>query len=208
MAGRMAGRQVNPVVKNVLELGPALGFFAVYTWLKDRTFTLGGTDYSGFIVVTAGFVPVLLASILALWWLSGKVSRMQVLTAVLVIVFGGLTVWFNDERFFKMKTTIVYGLFAAILGTGLLIGRSWLEYVIGELIPMQRQGWMILTRRVTAAFAALAVGNEVVWRTMSTETWVAVETFGFPILLFLFLWLQIIGLQKYMIEDSAEGPKG
>jgi intracellular septation protein len=208
MAGRMAGRQVNPVVKNVLELGPALGFFAVYTWLKDETFTLSGTDYSGFIVVTAGFVPVLLASILALWWLSGKVSRMQVLTAVLVIVFGGLTVWFNDERFFKIKTTIVYGLFAAILGTGLLIGRSWLEYVIGELIPMQRQGWMILTRRVTAAFAALAVGNEVVWRTMSTETWVAVETFGFPILLFLFLWLQIIGLQKYMIEDSAEGPKG
>lgn len=208
MAGRMAGRQVNPVVKNVLELGPALGFFAVYTWLKDETFTLGGTDYSGFIVVTAGFVPVLLASILALWWLSGKVSRMQVLTAVLVIVFGGLTVWFNDERFFKMKTTIVYGLFAAILGTGLLIGRSWLEYVIGELIPMQREGWMILTRRVTAAFAALAVGNEIVWRTMSTETWVAVETFGFPILLFLFLWLQIIGLQKYMIEDSAEGPKG
>jgi intracellular septation protein len=208
MAGRMAGRQVNPVVKNVLELGPALGFFAVYTWLKDETFTLSGTDYSGFIVVTAGFVPVLLASILALWWLSGKVSRMQVLTAVLVIVFGGLTVWFNDERFFKMKTTIVYGLFAAILGTGLLIGRSWLEYVIGELIPMQRQGWTILTRRVTAAFAALAVGNEIVWRTMSTETWVAVETFGFPILLFLFLWLQIIGLQKYMIEDSAEGPKG
>ncbi|MCU0909038.1 MAG: septation protein IspZ, partial [Rhodobacteraceae bacterium] len=85
----MAARQVNPVVKNVLELGPALGFFAVYTWLKDETFTLGGTDYSGFIVVTAGFVPVLLASILALWWLSGKVSRMQVLTAVLVIVFGG-----------------------------------------------------------------------------------------------------------------------
>ncbi|MCU0908057.1 MAG: septation protein IspZ, partial [Rhodobacteraceae bacterium] len=152
--------------------------------------------------------PVLLASILALWWLSGKVSRMQVLTAVLVIVFGGLTVWFNDERFFKMKTTIVYGLFAAILGTGLMIGRSWLEYVIGELIPMQRQGWMILTRRVTAAFAALAVSNEIVWRTMSTETWVAVETFGFPIVLFLFLWLQIIGLQKYMIEDGKAERKG
>ena len=208
MGGRMAARQVNPVVKNVLELGPALGFFAVYTWLKDETFTFGGTDYSGFIVVTAGFVPVLLASILALWWLSGKVSRMQVLTAVLVIVFGGLTVWFNDERFFKMKTTIVYGLFAAILATGLLVGRSWLEYVIGELIPMQREGWMILTRRVTAAFAALAIGNEVVWRTMSTETWVAVETFGFPIALFLFLWLQIIGLQKYMTDDGTEGRKG
>jgi intracellular septation protein len=204
----MSVQQVNPWVKNILELGPALGFFAVYTWLKDETFTVGGTDYSGFIVVTAGFVPVLLASIAVLWWLSGKVSRMQVLTAVLVIVFGGLTVWFNDERFFKIKTTIVYGLFAALLATGLMIKRSWLEYVIGELIPMRREGWMILTRRLTAAFTALAIGNEVVWRTMSTEAWVAIETFGFPIALFLFLWLQIMALQKYVIEDGAEGKKG
>ncbi len=204
----MTARPVNPVVKNVLELGPALGFFAVYTWLKDETFTLGGTDYSGFIVVTAGFVPVLLVSIAALWGLSGKVSRMQVLTAVLVIVFGGLTVWFNDERFFKLKTTIVYGLFAAILGTGLLVGRSWLEYVIGELIPMRREGWMILTRRLTAAFTVLAVGNEVVWRTQSTETWVAIETFGFPIALFLFLWLQIAALQKHIIDHGSRGRKG
>lgn len=200
----MQPKAINPALKFALEFGPALAFFAAYMWLKDQTFSLGGTDYSGFIVVTAAFVPLLLASIYALWKLSGRVSRMQVVTAVLVIVFGGLTVWFNDEQFFKMKTTIVYGLFAAILFTGLVLRRSWLEYVMGEILPMRHEGWMILTRRLASAFSFLAIGNEFVWRTMSTETWVKVETFGFPLVLFLFLWSQIMALQTYVIEDGEE----
>jgi intracellular septation protein len=207
----MAEKTVNPWVKMALELGPALAFFAAYTRLKDETFTIAGTDYSGFIVVTAGFVPLLLLSIFVLWRLSGRVSRMQVLTAVLVIVFGGMTVWFNDERFFKMKTTIVYGLFAGLLGLGLALRRSWLEYVIGELMPMRHEGWMILTRRLALAFAVLAVANEVVWRTMSTDAWVTIETFVFPALLFVFLWAQIVALQKYAIGTGAgpdAGPGG
>jgi intracellular septation protein len=130
---------------------------------------------------------------------------MQVVTAILVVIFGGLTVWFNDEQFFKMKTTIVYGIFAVVLFAGLLMGRSWLEYVMGELLPMRREGWMILTRRLATAFSFLAIGNEIVWRTMSTETWVKIETFGFPMALFLFLWSQIVMLQPYVIEDEAEG---
>lgn len=201
----MTDNAIHPGTKAALEFGPALLFFAAYTALKDRVFTIGGVDYSGFIVVTAGFVPVLLASIWALWRLTGKVSRMQVMTAILVVVFGGLTVWFNDERFFKMKTSIVYGLFAAILFLGLFLKKSWLEYVMGELLPMRHEGWMILTRRLATAFAFLAMGNEIVWRTMSTDTWVKIETFGFPIILFLFLWAQIVDLQGYMIED--EKPK-
>lgn len=201
----MTARPINPTLKAALEFGPALAFFAAYLWLKDRTFAVGGTEYSGFIAVTAGFVPLLLASIYALWRLSGRVSRMQVVTAVLVVFFGGLTVWFNDEMFFKMKTTIVYGLFAVILYAGLLMGRSWLEYVMGELLPMRSEGWMILTRRLAMAFSFLAVANEIVWRTMSEQTWVTVETFGFPLALFLFLWAQIVMLQPYLIED--EGPK-
>ena len=200
----MAGRTISPWLKMGLELGPALAFFVAYTRLKDEVYRIGGVDYSGFIVVTAAFVPVLLLSIAVLWRLTGRVSRMQVMTAILVIVFGGLTVWFNDERFFKMKTTIVYGLFALILGTGLLLRRSWLEYVMGEMMPMRHEGWMILTRRLTLAFTLLAVGNELVWRTMSTDTWVKIETFGFPLALFLFLWAQIMSLQKHMIEEPAE----
>jgi len=200
----MQERPINPALKQVLELGPPLLFFAAYLWIRDETFVVGGTEYDGFIVAAAAFVPVLLVSIAVLWWLTGRISRMQVFTAVLVVVFGGLTVWFNDERFFKMKTTIVYGIFAAILGIGLLQGRSYLAWVMSEFLPMQHEGWMILTRRLSVCFAGLAVANEVVWRTMSTDAWVKIETFGFPLVLFLFLWAQIYALQKYVIDTGGK----
>ena len=199
----MAERRINPVVKQVLDLGPPILFFVAYLWMRDETFTVGGTDYDGFIVAAAVFVPILMASTAALWALTGKVSRMQVVTLVLVILFGGLTVWFNDERFFKMKTTIAYGTMAGLLAIGLLRGQSWLEWVLADMLPMEQEGWMILTRRLTAAFAVLAVANEVVWRTMSTDTWVKIETFGFPAVLFLFLWAQIVALQPYLKEPDA-----
>ncbi len=198
----MAEKRINPVLKQVLELGPPLLFFAVYLWVRDETFAIRGVEYDGFIVAAAGFVPILLASIAALWMLSGRISRMQVFTAVLVVIFGGLTVWFNDEKFFKMKTTIVYGIFAGILGLGLAQGRSYLAWVMSEFLPMKDEGWMILTRRLTACFTGLAVGNEIVWRTLSTDTWVKIETFGFPLVLFLFLWAQIFALQKYVIDSE------
>ena len=195
-------KTVNPLVKQVLELGPPILFFVAYLRMRDETYTLGGTDYSGFIVAAGVFVPILLASMAILWHLTGKLSRMQVFTIVMVVLFGGLTVWFNDERFFKMKTTLVYGMFAVILGIGLLQGRSYLAWVMSEFLPMKDEGWMKLTRRLTWFFAALAVANEVVWRTMSTDAWVKIETFGFPILMFLFLWGQIMTLQRYLIEPE------
>ncbi len=158
------------------------------------------------IVATVSFVPLLLVARGILWALTGKLSRIQVFTAVVVIFFGGLTAWFNDERFFKMKTSIVYGVFAGLLGFGLLQGRSYLQWVMGELLPMERAGWMILTRRLTAMFLVLAIANEVIWRTQSTDLWVKLETFAFPAVLFVFLWVQILSLQKYLID--VETPKG
>ena len=201
----MAERTINPILKQALELGPPLLFFVAYLRVRDETYVLGGTEYSGFIVAAAAFVPILLASIGLLWWLTGRISRMQVFTAILVIVFGGLTVWFNDERFFKMKTTIVYAIFAGLLGIGLLRGQSWLALLMAEYVPMRQEGWMILTRRLAAVFAAMAVANEIVWRSMSTDVWVRFETFGLPIALMAFLWWQIMRLQPYMIEEGGEG---
>ncbi|MEO1796575.1 MAG: septation protein IspZ, partial [Pseudomonadota bacterium] len=101
------------------------------------------------------------------------------------------------------KTTLVYGFFAVILGIGHLRGKSFLAYVMAEMMPMEDEGWMILTRRLTLAFAGLAVANEVIWRTMSTDTWVKIETFGFPIALFVFLWWQIMALQRFVIEEDS-----
>ncbi|MCG3267318.1 inner membrane-spanning protein YciB [Yoonia sp. I 8.24] len=200
----MAEKQINPILKQVLELGPTLAFFLIYVKIKDETYLFGGTEYSGFIVAALVFIPILLVAMALLWHQTGKLSRMQVFTAFMVIFFGGLTAYFNDERFFKMKTTIVYGFMAGILGVGLLRGQSYLQYVMEEFLPMEREGWMIFTKRVTGMFIALAVANEVIWRTQSTDLWVKLETFAFPVALFLFIWVQIIGLQKYLIVEPED----
>lgn len=200
----MTAKPINPILKQVLELGPTLVFFLIYLRIKDDTFTIAGTDYSGFIMSAVVFIPILLAAMGALWLLTGKLSRMQVFTAFMVIFFGGLTAWFNDEAFFKMKTTIVYGLFSILLGIGLLRGQSWLEFILGEFLPMEREGWMILTRRLLVFFGLLAAANEVIWRTQSEELWVTLETFAFPVVLFAFLWSQIVMLQKYLIEEPRK----
>ncbi|WP_295317236.1 inner membrane-spanning protein YciB [Roseobacter sp.] len=196
-------KPINPIVKQVLELGPTIAFFLIYLWIRDDVFTFGGTEYTGFIVAAIVFVPILLVAMAILWKLTGELSRMQVFTAVMVIFFGGLTAWFNDERFFKMKTTIVYGLFAVLLGIGLMRGQSWLAYVMNDMMPMREEGWMILTRRLCAAFAVMAVANEIIWRTMSTDAWVKIETFAFPVALMAFLMWQFMALQPYLISDET-----
>lgn len=200
----MAEHKINPVLKQVLELGPTLIFFLVYMRIKDESFQFGDVTYSGFIVAALILVPLLLVSIAALWWLTGTLSRMQIFVAMMVVFFGGLTAWFNDESFFKMKTTIVYGSFALILGAGLGRGKSLLQWVMSEALPMKPEGWMILTRRLALMFAALAIANEVIWRTQSTELWVKLETFAMPAVLFLFLMLQFAMLSRYMIESDDD----
>jgi intracellular septation protein len=200
----MAERKINPILKQVLELGPTLVFFLIYMRIKDSTYTLGGTTYSGFIVAALILVPLLLVSIAVLWWLTGALSRMQIFVAVMVIFFGGLTAWFNDATFFKMKTTFVYGTFATILGAGLLRGKSLLQWVMAEALHMKPEGWMILTRRLAVMFAALAIANEIIWRTQTEETWVLLETFAMPAALFLFLMANFMLLQRFLIEPPED----
>lgn len=193
----MAGRPIHPGLKLALELGPVLAFFVAYVWLRDRSFTIGGTEYEAFILITAGFIPLMIAATLVLWRLTGHLSRMQIATLVLVVVFGGLTVWLNDDRFFKMKPTIIYALFAVTLGIGLLRGQSWLQYVMEGMMPLRAEGWMLLTKRLALFFAALAVSNEVVWRTMSTDAWVNFKTFVLPLALFGFFMTQGKLFERY-----------
>lgn len=195
-------KQTPQWVKSALELGPVIGFFVAYLYFKDEVFTFGGTEYDGFIIVTAGFIPVILASMGILWWLTGHISRMQIVTAVLVVVFGGLTVWLNDDRFIKMKPTMVYLLLGGILAIGLLRGQSYLRVVMGELLPMEQEGWMILTRRMTAFFFLLAASNELVWRTQSTEFWVYFETFVLTGAMFVFFISQAGVIQKYSTVEE------
>ncbi len=201
-------KPISPALKLALELGPVLLFFVAYGRLKEQTFTLLGRDYQGFIVATALFIPVMLAATLILWRLTGRLSRMQAMTAVLVVVFGGLGIWFNDDAFFKMKPTILYLLFAGLLGLGLLRGQSWLQLVMDEALPMQSRGWMILTRRMALFFLALAIANEAVWRLMSTDAWVTFKTFGLPAALFLFFMAQMRLFSRYGSEQLRDREGG
>jgi len=183
-------KQISPLLKMALELGPVIIFFIAYVRLKDEVFTIAGTDYAGFIIVTAGFIPLMIASTGVLWWLTGHLSKMQVMTVVLVVVFGGLSVWLNDPRFIKMKPTILYLMFAGILGFGLMRGTSYLRALMDGVMPLTHTGWMILTRRLTAFFFGLAVANELVWRLMSEQAWVNFKTFGLTAAIFVFFMTQ------------------
>ena len=195
-------REIHPLVKSALDFGPVLLFFVAYMYFKDDVFTIGGTEYSGFIIITAAFVPLLIASTATLWLLTGKLSRMQVVTVILVTVFGGLSVWLNDERFFKMKPTVIYLLFGAILAVGLARGQSYLKFLMEEMMPLQEAGWMILTKRLMLCFFGLALANEVIWRFASTETWVYFKTFGLTAAVFIFFMAQSKVFQIYALEKD------
>ncbi|MBL4769116.1 MAG: septation protein IspZ [Rhodobacteraceae bacterium] len=198
----MTEKTINPMLKMALELGPVIVFFVVYLKIKDRTFNIGGVDYQGFIVATAGFIPLLIITTGIVWWLTGKIARMQIAVLVLVIVFGGLSIYFNDPQFFKMKPTILYLLFGCTLGFGLLRRKSYLKYVMEEVLPMADAGWMILTKRVTVLFFTLAIANEVIWRNMSEENWVYFKTFGLTAAVFIFFMSQSSLFQKYSLGDQ------
>ena len=147
-------RKINPLVKTALELGPVLLFFIGFTMTKGQTYLIGGSEYSGFLVMTAALIVMIMITSGIYWALTGTLSRMQILTLVLVVVLGGISVWLKDERFLKMKPTLVYVAFGTILGIGLLRGQSYLSLVMDQALPLQREGWMILTRRLTAFFFA------------------------------------------------------
>lgn len=197
-------RKINPRLKAALEFGPPLLFFAAFMLLRDRTLSIAGTQYSGFIVATLIFIPVLVLSTLALWRLTGKLAPMQIATLVLVVVFGGLTVWLNDPRFFKMKPTIIYLIFAGLLGFSLLRGRNWLELVMSEALPMRPEGWRILTLRMVLLFLGLAAANEIVWRTMSETTWVNFKTFGLTAIMVVFFVANSKLFERYALPRDGE----
>jgi intracellular septation protein len=118
----MAAKPLNPALKAWLEFGPIIGFFATYLILRNGTYLIGGIAYSGFVVVIAAVIPIFLIALAAQWYLTGRVARLQVATALLVLVFGGLSVWLNDARVFKMKPTAIYLLLAITLSIGLARG--------------------------------------------------------------------------------------
>ena len=202
----MSSNQKNSGIKSTLEFGPVIVFFAAYILFDRYEISLDfyGQNYDGFVLATIIFIPLILFTTFLSWKLTGEVSKIQLFTALLVVVFGGMTILFNDDRFFKMKPTLVYFLFGSILLVGLVRRKSYLQSLMGAVLPMDHEGWMIISRRITGFFFFLAGLNEFVWRTFSTEVWVYFKTFGLSVALLVFLASQYPILSKYGDFDNDD----
>jgi intracellular septation protein len=180
------------IIKLLVELGPLLVFFIT-------------NSHYGIFAGTGAFMVATVVSLVASHFLLGRIATMPLVTGVFVLVFGGLTLWLQDDHFIKIKPTIVNGLFAAILFAGLASGRLFLKIIFGDVMRLSEEGWRILTLRWAMFFVFLAILNEVMWRSFSTDTWVAFKVFGIMPITFVFALAQIGLLKKYEATTSGSG---
>tara|TARA_B100001250_G_C19636358_1_gene716152 strand:+ start:294 stop:896 length:603 start_codon:yes stop_codon:yes gene_type:complete len=189
-----------PFSKLVLEMGPLIIFFVCYYNAPIPENLINDLDEANLfkiIFATKIFVPAILVALFIGWFQTRKIAKMPLITAILVVVFGGLTIWLNNPIFIKMKPTLIYLIFSAILGYGLLKKKSYLKILMGSAIPMNEEGWLLLSKRFAGFFVLLAFTNEIIWRFFSQDFWVNFKTFGLPILLIFFMALQFNLFNKY-----------
>ena len=182
--------ELNPWLKLALELGP-LGVF----FFANARF--------GIYAATGAFMAAIVLALSASWVLTRRLAIMPLVTAAVVLVFGGLTLALQDEVFIKMKPTIVNLLFAAILLGGLAFGRPLLGYVFDSLVKLDQEGWRRLTLRWGLFFILLAFLNEVVWRNFSTDAWVSFKVFGIFPLTVAFTLFQMPLIQRHSLDRKA-----
>ena len=176
------------ISKLLIDIGPLAVFFIFYT-------------RSG---LQASILPFMIATVIAVLFsyiLEKKIPVMPTVGAIIVLAFGGLTIYFDNEVFFKMKPTIINILFAAILYGGNVVKKPLLKYLLGAALKLEEEGWKILTQRWIGFSLALAILNEIVWRTQSTDMWVNFKVFGILPITFIFTMTQFPLIKKYQIED-------
>jgi intracellular septation protein len=171
----------------------------------DRWFGVSSTER--IFLATAVFVAASLVSLVLTKSLLRHWPRMAIVNAFVVVVFGGLTLWFRDETFIKLKPTIVNTLFGVILLGGLVTGRSLLAYVLDSVMQLTAEGWRKLTLRWGLFFFVLAALNEVVWRNFSTDTWVSFKVFGIMPITLAFALAQTPLILRHAIDDGKQGPQ-
>jgi intracellular septation protein len=205
----------NAFLKLVLEMGPLMVFFIannrpqlfrpILSTVLPATIMEG--PQSGIFIATAAFMVAMLISLVLTKVLMGKLPIMPLVSGVVVLVFGGLTLWLQDDLFIKLKPTIVNSLFGAVLLGGLAFGKPLLPYVLDSVFRLTAEGWHKLTFRWGIFFFVLAAINEIVWRMFSTDTWVAFKVWGVMPITIIFAMSQVGILQRYELkdEDRAQG---
>lgn len=187
----MAGKQqLNPILKLVLDIGPLVLFFAA-------------NSKFGIFAATGVFMVAALIALAVGYVMTRRVEVMTLVTAVIVVVFGSLTLVLHDATFIKLKPTIIYLLFGGTLLVGLLLGKSLLGVLFDQMFQLTDEGWRKLTWRWALFFFALAILNEIVWRNFSTDFWVSFKLFGALPLTFLFGALQMPLINKYSVERKS-----
>jgi intracellular septation protein len=182
-------KQLNPLLKLLLDFGPLMLFFFA-------------NSYRGIFFATAAFMVAIVAALIVQFILIRRLPILPIVTAVIVLVFGALTIWLHNDTFIKVKPTIIYTMFGAILFVGLATGRPLLESVLEGAFHLTDEGWKILTWRWAFFFLALAILNEIVWRSVSTDTWVAFKTFGFLPLTIVFALAQTPVFMRYQTKPK------
>jgi intracellular septation protein len=181
---------MNPFLKIALDLGPLLVFFVA-------------NAIGGIFTATAVFMLAMAVTLGIGFAVERRLSPVALMTGALVLVFGGLTLWLSNDLFIKIKPTILYAMFAAVLLGGLVADRLLIKYVLGQTMRLPETAWRALTWRWSAFFLVLAVANEFVWRTYTTDTWVAFKVWVvFPLTL-IFALLQAPYISRHVIEDEA-----
>lgn len=176
----------NPWVKLLLEMGPLVLFFAANSkpdWFRGPVGAVFGhelvtSEKAPILIATAVFMTAMLASLAAAWWLHRRLPIMPLVSGAVVLVFGGLTLILQDDHFIKLKPTIVNSLFGTVLLVGLAMGKPLLPYVLDSVFHLDDEGWRKLTFRWGVFFFVLAALNEAIWRTQTTDFWVAFKVWG------------------------------
>ena len=204
--------QLNPVLKLGLDLGPLLLFFlansrpALFLPLVSPILPadIGPDGRVGIFVATAVFMVAVVLALGVSYALTRHLPAMPLITAAIVLVFGSLTLLLHDEHFIKVKPTIIYVLFGVVLLSGLALGKPLLGMVFDSVFHLTEEGWHKLTLRWALFFFALAILNEIVWRSQSTDVWVNFKVFGVVPLTFVFAALQYPLLAKYAAPEKTE----
>jgi len=197
--------QLNPLLKLALDIGPLILFFfansrpALFVPLIAPLFPSIAADSAraGIFVATAVFMVAIVVALIVSYVLIRRFPMMAVLSAMIVLVFGGLTLFLHDDTFIKLKPTLIYSLFAAVLVGGLLARKPLLSMVFDSVFNLTEEGWRKLTVRWAVFFVVMAVLNEIVWRTQSTDFWVSFKLFGFVPLTFLFAVAQFPLMKRH-----------